>query len=488
MKSSVKKTVKKKYNLYKRYKRTQDYRDFEEYKKQNNKTRQTVRKAQADYENQLMKEFKTKPKQFYSYVRDKQKVKVGVTQLEKEDGSRTESDRETADLLSEFFQSVYTSEPAGDVPTLPTVIGDIIDDFTFTKEDMEEKLNKLSGDKCPGPDQFHPRVLRECSKELSLPLYLIFRKTLDSGSLPADWKTARVTPIFKKGSKTKPGNYRPVSLTCIPCKIMEAVIKDKIQEHVDNHCALSEKQHGFSKGKSCLTNLLETFEEITDNLDRGNGVDIVFLDYQKAFDSVPHRRLLSKLSSYGVGGKILKWIQEFLCGRTQYVAVRKDRSAEAEVTSGVPQGSVLGPLLFIIYINDLPGNVESNAQMFADDTKVFTHINSQDDVKRLQTDMDKLLEWSKTWLLKFNATKCKVMHMGNSNPGGNYTMDGVVLEEIESEKDLGVYITKDSKPSTQCTKAAQKAMNSLRVIKRTFKYFDHDALQTLYRTYIRPHL
>ena len=124
------------------------------------------------------------------------------------------------------------------------------------------------------------------AKELSLPLYLIFRKTLDSGSLPADWKTARVTPIFKKGSKTKPGNYRPVSLTCIPCKIMETVIKDKIQEHVDNHCALSEKQHGFSKGKSCLTNLLETFEEITDNLDRGNGVDIVFLDYQKAFDSV----------------------------------------------------------------------------------------------------------------------------------------------------------------------------------------------------------
>ena len=197
---------------------------------------------------------------------------------------------------------------------------------------------------------------------------------------------------------------------------------------------------------------------------------------------------MSKLSSYGVGGKILKWIQEFLCGRTQYVAVRKDRSAEAEVTSGVPQGSVLGPLLFIIYINDLPGNVESNAQMFADDTKVFTHINSQDDVKRLQTDMDKLLEWSRTWLLKFNATKCKVMHMGNSNPGGNYTMDGVVLEEIESEKDLGVYITKDSKPSTQCTKAAQKAMNSLRLIKRTFKYFDHDAFQTLYRTYIRPHL
>ena len=164
---------------------------------------------------------------------------------------------------------------------------------------------------------------------------------------------------------------------------MEAVIKDKIQEHVGNHCAQSDKQHGFSKGKSCLTNLLETFEEITDNLDKGNGVDIVFLDYQKAFDSVQHRRLLSKLSSYGVGGKILKWIQEFLCGRSQYVAVRKDRSAEAEVTSGVPQGSVLGPLLFIIYINDLPENVESNAQMFADDTKVFTHINSQDDVKRL---------------------------------------------------------------------------------------------------------
>ena len=181
---------------------------------------------------------------------------MGVTQLEKEDGTRTDSDKETADVLSQFFQSVYTIEPPGDLPTLPTVIDDTIVDFEFTKEDVEEKLSKLSGDKCPGPDQFHPRVLRECSQELSLPLYLIFRKTLDSGSLPADWKTARVTPIFKKGSKTKPGNYRPVSLTCIPCKIMESIIKDKVQEHVEKHCALSEKQHGFSKGKSCLTNLL----------------------------------------------------------------------------------------------------------------------------------------------------------------------------------------------------------------------------------------
>ena len=261
-----------------------------------------------------MKEFKKKPKQFYSYVRDKQKVKVGISQLEKEDGTRTDSDEETAEILSDFFQSVFTSEPAGEVPTLPTVIEETIDDFEFTKEDVEEKLNKLSDDKCPGPDQIHPRVLRECSQELSLPLYMIYRKTLDTGILPEDWKTARVTPIFKKGSETKPGNYRPVSLTCIPCKI-ESIVKDKIQQHVDDHSALSQKQHGFSKGKSCLTNLLETFEDITDRLDRGDGVDVVFLD------SVPHRRLLSKMQAYGIGGKILSWIEGFLCGRTQYVAV-----------------------------------------------------------------------------------------------------------------------------------------------------------------------
>ena len=278
-----------------------------DYKKQNNRTRKIVRRAQANLERDLMKNFKTKPKAFYSYVRGKQKVKVGVSQLEKADGGLTETDSETAEVLSEFFQSVYTREPQGDVPQMAKRVAkdDELKDIDFTEHDIMEKLQALKPDKCPGPDGFHPYVLRECCSELAKPLFLIYRKSLDSGELPPDWKTATVTPIFKKGSRTKAGNYRPVSLTCIPCTILESIIREKMLDHAKDTNILDQNQHGFMQGKSCLTNLLETLEDITASLDCGDAIDVIFLDYQKAFDSVPHKRLVSKLQAYGYGEKVV---------------------------------------------------------------------------------------------------------------------------------------------------------------------------------------
>ena len=175
-------------------------------------------------------------------------------------------------------------------------------------------------------------------------------------------------------------------------------------------------------------------------------------------------------------------------GRTQVVSVRNATSSKAEVLSGVPQGSVLGPLLFILYINDLPNHVNSSIQMFADDTKIFTKVDKPEDTTKLQHNIDELQKWSRKWLLRFNATKCKTMHIGSKNPEVKYTMDGVVLEAIDQEKDLGVYIPNNCKPSAQCSKADQKAMNSLRVIRRTFKFIDKGSFAVLYKTYIRPHL
>ena len=269
---------------------------------------------------------------------------------------------------------------------------------------------------------------------------------------------------------------------------METIIKNRLLKHIEDNNALSEKQHGFMKGKSCLTNLLETFEEITCDLDHGNAEDVMFLDYAKAFDSVPHLRLLNKLKAYGCEEKVLAWIKGFLIGRTQTVSVRNSSSAKADVVGGVPQGSVLGPLLFILYINDLPNHVKSSMQMFADDTKIFTTVNTTQDLSKLQEDLSALQKWSEKWLLRFNADKCKTMHFGSSNLNGVYKMNDINLQKIDMEKYLGVFITKDCKSSIQCTKAAQKAMNSLRVITRTFKYITIDSFTILYKTYIRPHL
>ena len=228
---------------------------------------------------------------------------------------------------------------------------------------------------------------------------------------------------------------------------------------------------------------------MTRMLDEGDGVDMIYLDYSKAFDSVPHRRLIAKLQAYGIQGKMDAWISNFLIGRKQQVTVGDSESDWSEVISEVPQGSVLGPILIVLYINDLPENVHSKVKMFADDTKVYRPINTVSDQASLQQDLNSLQCWSEKWLnLRFNASKCKRMHMGNNNQGTEYNLGGEVIPHGKEEKDLGVIITEDGKYSRQCAAAANKGMCKLRVLKRTFKHFDKRCFTMLYKTYIRPHL
>ena len=256
---------------------------------------------------------------------------------------------------------------------------------------------------------------------------------MEEGVVPEDWRQARVVPIFKKGSRSKASNYRPVSLTSVPCKVMESLIRDAVLSHVNNKKLLSSEQHGFTSGRSCMTNLLVTLEDITRSLDEGLGVDIIYLDYSKAFDTVPHKRLISKLRAYGINEKVINWIQKFLSNRRQQVAVRGETSSWAEVLSGVPQGSVLGPILFVLYINDLPEIVTSSVKLFADDTKLYNQITrgNSEGGDRIQADLQTLEGWSNTWLLKFNASKCKCMHMGYDNPSRSYTLDGETIQAVD---------------------------------------------------------
>ena len=237
-----------------------------------------------------------------------------------------------------------------------------------------------------------------------------------------------------------------------------------------------------------MTNLLTSLETITSGLDEGSGVDIIYLDYAKAFDTVPHRRLMNKVHAYGIRGNLHRWIKQFLENRQQKVSVRGTDSEWADVLSGVPQGSVLGPLLFVLFINDLPDIINSDISMFADDTKIYNNIKDDTDKWELQEDLNNLHSWSEKWLLRFNAKKCKRMHLGHNNSGANYHLNDVPLEETKEEKDLGVIFTQDCKPSRQCAKAAIRAMNCLRVVKRTFRHFDCNSFRVLYKTYIRPHL
>ena len=256
---------------------------------------------------------------------------------------------------------------------------------------------------------------------------------------------------------------------------------------------ISRHQHGFVTGRSCQSNLLEALEEWSRLLDEGAGVDVVYLDYQKAFDTVPHKRLIMKLQGYGITGNVLRWISDFLSKRTQRVAVNNSLSNWSNVSSGVPQGSVLGPVLFILYVNELPHLVNSKIKMYADDTKLFGPVTSPVEAQVLQDDLDALTRWSKEWLLQFNVSKCKVMHCGPRNPGLKYFMkqangEARELEETQTERDLGVYLSNTLKPSLHCSKAANKAMTALKLLRMTFGCLTVQNFKILYSVYVRPHL
>jgi len=276
------------------------------------------------------------------------------------------------------------------------------------------KLLKVKSDKSPGSDGIHPLLLKECATVLVEPLSLLFQRSFDTGTLPANWETANILPIFKKEDGTDRANYRPVSLTSVPCKIMESIIKEKLMRFLESNNLLCKKQHRFRSGRSYLTNLLGTFEKWTKALDEGYGLDVVYLDYRKAFDSVPHRRLIEKRKSFGINGKLLQWLEDFLTLRSIKVGLRGTFSQLLEVLSGVPQGSVLGPLLFLLYVNELPSWIKYDMKMFADNTKLWCRIKTDTDSVVLQADLDSLQSWSDTWQMKFNADKCKVMHIGHS--------------------------------------------------------------------------
>ncbi len=485
------KKVKKKYHAWKRYTSTKQYCDFESYKRQRNLASKAVRQAKRDFERKLAADIKKNPKCFWKYVRSKTNVKTGVHDLEKEDGSFAHTDEEKAGLLNKFFASVFTREDTTDVPD-PDMKADgrILDDIQISEDDVADKLKNLNPSKSPGPDGIHPRVLKETANSIAKPLHIIFNKSLHEGKLPTAWKEAHVTAIFKKGKKSVPGNYRPVSLTSIICKIMESIIRDSVMSYMNVNQMFSDDQHGFRPGRSCVTQLLEIVEVWTSMLEEGGGVDVIYLDFRKAFDSVPHQRLLKKLEAYGIGGRVLNWIEAFLTGRKQKVIVNGKGSEWEEVVSGIPQGSVLGPILFVIFINDLPDVVNGEVKIFADDTKAFKAVNTDEDGKLLQDDLNNLCEWSNKWLLRFNVGKCGVMHYGHQGSKFKYTMqeDGVErdVSEITEEKDLGVVFDPSMNFSKHSGLVAAKANKVIGVLRRSFDYMDKDMFTILYKTLIRP--
>jgi hypothetical protein len=480
------KAVKKKHNMYHRFRDSDNPR----YKKASRSARIEIRKAKRNFEKKLAENIKRDTKSFFAYVRSKTAVKASVGPLFGHDDELVTDPREISEVMNSYFAKVFTEENTESVPDdpvfdcsrqVPNCNSIIIDESVVMFQ-----LNKQRADKATGVDEISPRLLFEIKNEVCHPLTVLFRKSLDTGCVPNDWRLANVSPIHKKGSRNKSENYRPVSLTSQICRIFESIMRDTIVKHLESNALINETQHGFRGRRSCLTNLLVFMDKLTRAIDEGYDLDVVYLDFAKAFDKVPHQRLISKLQKHGLDGGVLEWIRAWLSNRKQRVSIRGEKSGWRSVTSGIPQGSVLGPLLFIMFINDIDNVVQNSLLKFADDTKIFGVIQNKVQHQQLQDDLSNLVDWSKKWQMQFNTSKCKVLHIGKTNHRYQYVMDNQVLESVKEERDLGVVISDDLKVSANCQDVYSKANRILGMINRSITYRSKDILVPLYKSLVRP--
>ena len=312
-------------------------------------------------------------------------------------------------MLNAQFSSVFTREDRFNVPTMTTSPHPKMTPIRVGSQGVLKLLQQLNTRKASGGDDIPAILLKNCASELCSMLTFIYQHTIEKKCVPRDWKQALLTPIFKKGNRSCPANYRPVSLTSICCKICEHIIVSQTMRHLDAHSNLVDQQHGFRHRRSCETQLIITTHDLAELLNQKTQADMAVLDFWHSA-SPQHFR---KLRHYDIDSNVIGWIASFLSNKTQKVVVDGYESSGAPVLSGVPQGTLLGPLLFLIFINDISANLSSTIRLFTDDCLVYREIKSTTDCDALQEDLNKLVVWSHTWGMEFNVAKCNILTVTN---------------------------------------------------------------------------
>jgi len=487
----IKKDMKVRKRLYNKAKRSNLQHDWNAYRRMKNTINTKLKEAHNNYYRRLFdSSFSGNRRQFWKYVRAKRQDKSDIPALFV-DNQPIHSAKGKANALNKHFKSVFTEENLSTIPFMDDHT-DIpkMPDISISAAGIHQLLTTLDEHKASGPDRISPYILKHCADEITPILHVIFTQSLSTSLLPNDWLKANICPIHKKGSRSNVANYRPISLTSICAKVLEHIIYHSIMNHLNENNILIENQHGFRANHSCVTQLIKLTEDISFALDHQKQIDLILLDFSKAFDTVPHQRLLSKLRHYGIDGNSYSWIRTWLTHRTQSVVLDSESSGPVPVLSGVPQGTVLGPLMFLLYINDITKGINSPLRLFADDCLLYRIINNIDDTNRLQEDLNKLSEWADAWQLRFNASKCTVIRCTRSlTPfSHDYTLNNDILKLSDQHTYLGVTLHKSLSWSPHISNIVTKASRTLNFLKRNLSNCSSQVKESAYLAMVRPQL
>lgn len=429
-------------------------------------------------------------KSFWNYVKSKKCSNVIPKSMEY-NGMLASDGGEVVDLFSKYFSSVFNNPlPTASSNThIPNMSNFSLYQVNISLSDVQRCLSGLDANKGAGPDGIPPVFVKNCAKELTPPLHIIFSKSLSEGVFPDLWKIANITPIFKGGAKNDVQSYRPISLLSCFSKVFESLLYNHLFNQF--HHILSPLQHGFVRKRSTSTNLLEYTDYICKSFNSRTQVDAVYTDFSKAFDKVCHTLLIEKLIKIGVHGNLLEWLKSYISGRSQVVTINGFDSAPVSVTSGVPQGSHLGPLFFIIFINDLIPSLECRSLLYADDLKIFTSVKSALDCEKLQRDLNYLDHWCTANKMSLNIKKCHIISFtrNRSEIKFNYSLGNTPLDRVGVIRDLGVIFDSKLTFRPHIEDIVNRSRRVLGFITRITKPFKRpESYQLLYLSLVRSTL
>lgn len=480
--------IKKKESLRRKAKASNTPELWDKFRKERQRLKCWIKAAKKAYISGLSESISNDSKPFWRFFKAKSS-KSSLPDVMKHGDLRLSTSNQKADAFNIYFVSVFNN-CNDNSPPVPCTLPESLDSIAITESQVQSLLRNLIESKATGPDGIPGCLLKRCSQVIAPSLCALFEISIESGVVPSEWKLANVVPVPKKGDTQEVTNYRPISLLSVVSKVLERVVFSQVVFFVKN--SLYSLQHGFRSNRSSVTQLLKVLHDVGSALDSGREIDLIYLDFAKAFDSVPHKKLIGKLQSYGISGSLLRWFENYLCDRKQRVVVEGASSSFLDVTSGVPQGSVIGPLLFILYVNDLPDTTKSSTvALFADDSKCYRAIQSQTDRDLLQHDLDSMAQWSLTWQLRFNVSKSFLLRVSRKRVSSNYMyhLNNEPVTNVATHVDLGLIVSSELKWSPHIISCTAKANRMLGFLRRNCTLLtDIKCRHLLYLSLVRSHL